>query len=281
MGDPRDSQLPEYPRRVAGAGGRISNVWTWFAAAPPKDPEKQWKESHSAMELARAWCRAGSPSPPSELLDALASTPFDDFRPWDVFAEWETPLDDIKGDTRSHDLIAVGRTIGGSGLLSVEAKAGETFGKSSLTEHLSRAGRGSRIPDRIALLVEAITGQRLDLPGEADKIPLELRDLGYQLFTATIGTVIEAGRRNCSEAALVIHELISADWKPDRSARREQTHRELAAFVAALGSFCSNPADPTVELAVGGSFGPFALHPTRFTPGGIDLYLAHVVTKLG
>lgn len=234
------------------------------------------------MELALAWCREGAPAPPAELLAALSGTPLRDFAAVDAFPEWETPLDKAKGGTRNHDLLAVGwGGDGRPGVVGIEAKAGEPFGNDALAAYLDKnsSRAGSRIPYRIALLVEAVTGQSLELPRDQARLDAALGQIGYQLFTATVGTVIEAGRRNVDCAVMAVHEFVSSGWSRTRLKNQVEAHRQLSSFIEILRANCGGPPG-NAPLSPGAAVGPFQLHATEFCPGGVDLYICHVVTDL-
>ena len=262
--------------RLAGPGTTISGMWSWFAAAPPKGAEKQWKDGRSAKELARAWCRAGIPSMPAEMVETLSShSDTVGFVAWDAIPELVTPLDAERGEARNHDLVVVGVANGAATLVGVEAKAGEPFGDKTVAQRLAAgvATPRSGVSRRIAGLVEAITGQRPDF-ASGEEIPVGLSDRGYQLLTATVGTVIEAGRRHCSRAVLLVHEFAPATPPPNLARDLADARADLDAFVGVLSGDRISHITPTTVV------GPFALHPTAHVPAGVKLYVGKAVTLL-
>lgn len=263
------------PLRITGPGDAITGVWTWFCAAPPKKGERQWKAGRSAMELANAWCRGVTPAPPREMLDALDSHPDTaGFVAWDATAELTTPLDAQRGETRNHDLVVCGHANGTPVLVAVEAKAGERFGDCTLEQQLAAglAKGGSGLPRRIALLVQALTGRALDL-GRGDPLPPELAPRGYQLFTAAVGATVEAARRHCSRAVLLVHVFSPPKPGPKLAG-------ELAAAAADLDMFVSALSGTSRRVSPGCVIGPFPTHATEFLVAGVSLYIGKVETEL-
>ena len=270
-GDPHS--IPEWQalQRVSGPGREISSVWSWFAGAPPKGGERQWKHRHSAKELALAWCRGNRVQMPGAVGQLLGSNKHTaGFVPMDVLPEHVTPLDDFRGETRNHDLIAVGPAASGHTLLAVEAKVTEPLGP-RLDEQLAAAATKptSKVPDRLALLCTALFGEPFDPTRLIDDA--EVRRLRYQLLTASCGAVIEAGRRGCDQAILLIHRF---------------------AELSVDGTFAIDPADtldtdferflraldwqvPTGEATLAG---PFILHPSWHVPQNPRLFLATITT---
>lgn len=222
--------------RLAGPGATISGMWSWFAAAPPKGAEKQWKDGRSAKELARAWCRAGIPAMPKGIIETLGSH-FDmvGFGAWDAIPGLVTPVDAERVEARNHDLVVVGLANGAPTHVGVEAKAGEFLGDKTIAQCLAAGAATPRsgVPRRSARLGEAIAVQRPDFD-TGDMIPAGLSDRGYQLLTATVGTVLEAGRRHCSRAVLLVHEF--APVTPPLKLARDpaDTPADLDGFVGFL-----------------------------------------------
>jgi hypothetical protein len=98
------------PIQAAGPGGEIASMWSWFASAPPKGGERQWKDGRSAKELARAWTRCTRPirdagpyipvlaraSPTRVARVARLSARNERHGLWDVHPEHVTPLDTLR-----------------------------------------------------------------------------------------------------------------------------------------------------------------------------------------
>lgn len=259
------------PVRAVGPGQEFSSIWGWFAAAPPKGRDRQWKDKRSAKELAKAWTHKDSVSIPDGLRRLLDSRPeTSGLTLWDILPEHKTPLDAFGGETRNHDLIGIGRAGGGQTLLAVEAKATEPLGP--LVEDQLTVAQGkpnSKIPQRVDMLSLALFGIRVSDHVDDDIAAWEIGHLRYQLLTASCGAVIEAGRRGCGQAVLIIHEFVAdplSDGHTDAAAALRQ-------FLSKLGA----DDEDRNELA-----GPFSLHRdgVGFIPPGIRLYIGRVITAL-
>jgi hypothetical protein len=261
--------------RITGPGGAITSELTWFCAAPPKKGELQWKAGSSALELARAWCRP-KPAPPLEMLAALDSHPDTaQFAITDAIAEQVTPLDNERGEHRNHDLVAIGTASSGPLLVAVEGKAGEPFGDGTAGAYYAKQfGTSSRVPHRIAGLIAALTGVAVD-PDHAPQLDSELAAHGYQLLTASVGTVLEAARWHCPRAVLLVHEFASEPMTPKQSSGLLKSKLDLDRFVSTISHGAVNEVPP------GTCVGPFPTLPTPFVSGTVALYVAKCRTDLG
>jgi len=257
--------------RATGPGKPITGIWSWFAAAPPKGGERQWKDEHSAKELARAWLRAdGKPAQPDEVTAVLATHPGTaGYAASEVIPEQVTVLDEVRGEGRNHDLIAVGDVNGVATLLAVEAKAREGFGE-DVTERVRRSetSPGSNVPARVVGLLEALTGESLT-PDSTGALRPELGALPYQLLTAATGAVIEARIRQCRRAVLLVHAFGPAGTPED-----ERDTKALDRFVSVLSK------GTVTSLAPSSIIGPYALRPAGRVPADVELYVGRVRTPL-
>lgn len=184
----------------------IRSVDDWFAHAPPKKGAKQWADGRSAKELAKAWFAAPEkPSVPSELqalLDSREETRgivFEHGEP-----ERVTHFDKCGGEGRNADLVLWGHGACGKVLVSVEAKADESFGQiaGQYVRDASSRNPRSRVPERFALLCEGVLGV-----GPENEEACALR---YQLLTATAGAIVDAQHFGAKTVVLVIHEFVGA-----------------------------------------------------------------------
>ncbi len=193
--------------RAVGPGKPIRTPWSWFAQAPPKDGDRHWREGRSALELARAWCRGTSPCQPRERVETLEKHPLTlGFEAWDVVPELVTPLP-FPGEGRNHDIAAIGVVDVVPTFVGVEAKAGERFGDKTVGDcWRNKVGSKSKVPHRVAAMLDLLTGDQPD-PGDPGALDPAIGDRGYQLLTASAGTVLEARRRHCQRAVLLIHEF--------------------------------------------------------------------------
>jgi hypothetical protein len=196
----------------------------------------QWRDSYSAKEQAKAWLRGGRAAVPDEFwallgvvageVDELVGVP-----------EHETRLDRFKR-ARQHDLLIRGRRAGVTSFVAgVEAKACEDF--DGTVGDRASAALPSNKRARCNLLSRALFGRDVFDEASGAVLDAELATHGYQLWTAAVGTIIEAQRQQLAEASLVVHQfsprdLVGAREAGDRrdwTAALERNHRELEVFV--------------------------------------------------
>jgi len=226
-------------------GKEIRSVDDWFKLAPPKKGTAQWKDRRSAKELAKAWFPAsGNPNVPSELrtlLDSRKETrniAFDRGEP-----ERVTRFDRCGGEGRNADLVLWGRCRAGKVLVSIEAKADESFGETA-GEYMQKAvarNPRSRVPDRFDLLCRGLLGVTQASPAA--------RHLRYQLLTGVAGALAEAQACGADITVFVVHEFIGST-NPVKVAANAA---DLNAFVSLLSNRCV----PTVSP--GSLCGPFSV----------------------
>ena len=99
----------------------------------------------------------------------------------------------------------------------------------------------------------------------------DLAGHGYQLWTAAIGTLIEAGNYDATLAILVVHQFVPTPASPVQTGDRRNWPAALADNDAALTTF----------IAALGGFGAARSHPTAFVCGGIELRVAKAQATLG
>lgn len=232
-------------------GGSITSLDQWGAKAPPKG-ETHWREGYSAYELAKAW--VAGPGVPADVRDALDAVPeLTGFKPTaPALAEHVTRLDGFRGEGRNHDLVVLGRAAGGPTVLGVEGKSREPFGplvgkKLEVPEPSNQAARAE-------LLSQALFGRPAADP--------DISGLRYQLLTAAVGTLIEAQKHECTQAVLLVHELLPA--ADVESPKVVDNQNDLDAFVRTLG----------------GGAGPFRSHETDHVNGAVSLFVVKVRTVI-
>lgn len=249
------------PLRAAGPGGAIASAWSWFAAAPPKGGDRQWKRKHSAMELALAWTSAGRVAVPDDVRRMLAGhSDTVGFVALDVLPEHVTSLDEYRGEGRNHDLVVIGRAAAGPTLLAIEAKALEPLGPRLFEQLESAAGkRGSNIPARLGGLCQMLFGSDPVDPRDGQIKDETLKLMRYQLLTAAAGAAIEAARHGCVQAVLVINQFAARDPDGVFDVPAESTlDTDVAGFVQALGW-----TDAFNDGTVAGPFAVAAPHHVR------------------
>lgn len=181
-----------------------------------------------------------------------------------MHVEAQTPFDEHPGGARNHDLLIVGTAAGGSVLVSVEAKAGETLGPTvaqyrRAAEKREAGGKPTNAPARLDALLRRFVSHH-------DPRSERVEELRYQLLTAVAGT-LAAANGSVNHAVLMLHEFLTDD-------RVSRTERDLYRFVTTVFDF--EPPGPhalpwCVELP--------ALEPIA-GEAMPTLYLAHAVTDL-
>jgi hypothetical protein len=182
----------------------IVDLDSWFVHAPPEKGLAQWKDGYSAKEQAKAWLRVGQPRMPDELHSAVSHfVPDADEvhgRP-----EHQTRLDKYSR-ARQHDLFACLRRDGVmTAAVGIEAKACEGF--DGTVGARAAAKPPSKKRARCNLMARALFGHEVLDEESGEVLDAALGAHGYQLWTAAVGTVIEAQRRGLPRAVLIVHQF--------------------------------------------------------------------------
>ena len=239
----------------------IKSVDDWLLFSPPKMKKHHWKDGRSAKELAKAWFETGKPKMPQELENILQSHPLTrNFVPKFAIPEYITHLDNFFGGQRNHDLITSGLSDGKKILVSVEAKADESFGE--LICNVGSKNPNSKIPQRLELLKNSIFGPTTD-----DVIG----NVRYQLLTGVAGALIEAKNKGAGISVFIVHEFISKalDYK-----KIEQNSDDLEYFVRILSRKTDLLIQSNELIEIDGIPGG------EFVPSGIKLLIGKTKTKL-
>jgi hypothetical protein len=109
-------------------------------------------------------------------------------------------FDSFRGEARNCDLLVKGECKVGAVLISIEAKADESFGNLIGEAFDSGAARErSRVPDRIRLLTLGVLGRDVE----------ESRGLRYQLLHGIAGALTSAKRHGAKTAVFLVHEFLT------------------------------------------------------------------------
>jgi hypothetical protein len=222
------------------AGDPIRSFTDWEAyAMPPARKLKHWKQGRSAFELGRIWTAAGQPIVPPELAAILQAHPAT--RSLAIqrgVTELETPLPFGNGGPRCHDLALLARSKESSALISIEAKADESFG-GAVAEELAKASRRprSRFPSRLNWLSLSLLGLPAFQESPSKGLSPAIASLPYQLFPAVAGTLLEAARQQANAAIFIVHEFRTPLTAYEKIRRNS---RALDEFLRSL--FKSDPA---------------------------------------
>lgn len=244
--------MPDTLAVTGPRGAAIKSVDDWRRHAPPAKGADHWKAGRSAMELAHAWFRTSTPALPHEVAAALECSPLTQrFRVETAWPEHEMKLDH-RGKGRQHDLLARGSAGGRPAVMSVEAKADESFGPTisgylaeCVRKGVSRKDEGlapSGVPDRIRDLCMLLFGSDV-----SDAI----QALRYQLLHSVAGTVLEAAKSDADTCVFMVHEFPQAASPRKRRANANDLDR-----------FASVLAGKSIEVAPGTLIGPFFIQPS-------------------
>ena len=235
----------------------IYSLSDWLIYAAPAKKEAHLKDLRSAMELAKCWFRNGVATVPLELQALFnANEITKDIVIPKGYPERETRLDNY-GKGRNHDLVLIGEAGAERILISVEAKADESYGK-VVGEYLKTVSPRSNVPNRIEQLTSSILGTN-----SSDH-------LRYQLLHAIAGTLIEAREHGATQAIFLVHEFHSNQTNARNIARN---NNDLDAFLSELFEQPIN-LEPNLLL------GPVAVNGGEYVPGDVPLYVGRVVTEL-
>ena len=159
----------------------ISSLEQWFNIAPPKGEAAQWKPGRSAQEMARFALSDRFP----EFINSVLTEYGIKENSFNCEPEAETPFEKGMGTNgpRNHVLLMIGKNT----VVGIEAKVSETFDKQIKDK---RVGTSENMNTRLDSCLDYIYKER----------PENAEDLYYQLFSATIGTVIEAKKHNYKNA---------------------------------------------------------------------------------
>lgn len=241
-------------------GQEIYTLEEWFNYSPPAQPKLHWRDGRSAKELAKSWLKKNGPTVPIEITELLKShiDTIDVLPEWGV-PEYETKLDDFKGNGRNHDLLILGTARDKRTLISVEAKVDESFGD-IVNDYVSKSIRSnprSKVPDRITQLSEAIFGK------------MDIGLLRYQLLHAVAGTLIEAKNHKANQAIFIVHTFLPFG---KQSKKAKQNDSDFQTFMQCLTGASIQPN----QLV-----GPVFVHGGGLVSGDIPLYIGKLETVLG
>ncbi len=232
----------------------LTSHLAWVEKLEPKNR----RPGTSAPTLAAAW------SGPLDLVGALATHPtFAGVAISTATVEEKAKFDTHGGNVRNHDVVVRGTTTAGdSVVVCVEAKAGETLGKTVAEQKVAAeealtANANSKANERLNDLVARLCRHPIEDPRVAA--------LRYQLLTAWAGTLVSGA--GAAHVVLAVHEF-RTDGRPDD--KSEFNADELGRFASAVLG-CEIPSADSIPWCVG-------------VPDveGVDaaLYVAHVVTDL-
>ena len=233
--------------------------------APPKS-EKQWVDGRSAKETARAWLQGGADNLPGDVEDLLRShRDFGSVIHWTAEPEARLRFDHFRGEPRNSDLAIHAEDSGGKFLIAVEAKADEPFAE-KVSDALSNA------LERYTLNAESKGIARIQQLARALFVGREsgqsaLRDLRYQLLTASAGALCEAERHGYTRSLLLIQEFVTDKTRNSKHARNA---KDLDRFIYRLSSGENSSLDS------GEIVGPICVPRYPLASANVDLYIGKI-----
>ncbi len=205
----------ENPSRQA-----IRSFGDWLPLAHPPDAAVEWKDFHSAKELARAYFRADSPAVPEEMVALLNSRPEAQGFQIDAAVAGKSIVAATHwAKKRYSDLLLYGHRGQESMVIVIEAVADQPFGDTIDDALMHGTNPDNPRPALIYDLSCAVFGRPIDA---------ELRRLRYQLLHGLAATIIEAGNQRAAFAVFVVHEFLSLSLDFDGVMRN---HKDLTEFV--------------------------------------------------
>lgn len=203
--------------RYEKEGRAIDNLKTWEELGKPKE-NYQWKEGRSARLMAELAIER-KPEFAKRVSDLLAECGIAE-QDFVCEPEAKTCLGEemYPGGPRNHDLLMRGNDC----VIGIEAKVSEPFGKEIGKQQKSTKGN---ISNRAELL------RKFLMP---DKTQDEVSGIGYQLFTATRGTMcaaLEHGVEKC--IMLVITFKGNVEKEKNYDANCEKNTKDIANFLKA------------------------------------------------
>lgn len=173
----------------------------WFIAAPPQKGRAQWRDGKSAKEFAK-YVTHGKKAFKNLInriikdcyglsINSLVGEP-----------EATTDLPFSTRGPRQHDLLL--HDDNNEIVIGIEAKVDEAFGEKSIYEETEKASEDKM--NRIKWLINTL------LPVQYQDINNKnVKDIGYQLFTGTAGTLLEAYRRKVQKCIFLVISLHNAN----------------------------------------------------------------------
>lgn len=250
-------------------GIEIRSLEDWELRAGPKSQD-QWVDGRSAKEAARAWLGLNGSELPVEVRKTLSShASFSNVHEWVSEPEAKLSFDSFPGEPRNSDLVVYAKDAFGEFLVAVEAKADEPFGETvpdALASALERYVQNTRSNGvtRIQQLAVALLGSR------QNEEPA-LKDIRYQLLTATAGALCEAERRGLDRAVLLIHEFVTDKTSDEK---HYANARDLNSFVARL----SHGAVTSVQSEY--LYGPFTVPGAPLLSTKVNLFVGKATRVL-
>jgi len=252
----------------------VETLEQWRIHGLPPERVGHWKPGRSACELGTSWNRSGTVCVPQEIeamLQSHAGTRGAIIH--SGFIEHETVLPFSAVGPRCHDLFLLGNCSDKSPLvLSIEAKADESFDAAIEEKIVKLSGKKSNFPTRLEWLTYYLFDESAFTDFEERILKQTYARMPYQLFAAVGSLCLEANRYGAQRAVLIVHEFrtnLTEDKKMDVNANalydflnqlwvRNASRRAVANFgvfegplTMQSGSFGGVPFPKNIYLYVG------------------------------
>lgn len=245
----------------------IKNIDDWNRLCPPAGKDKQWKDGRSAKELAKDWTiNKGQP-----LINILnLSKEFLGVNFLIASPEFESKFDNYLGKGRQNDLLILGGNEKGQVLISIEAKADETF-EEKIGKYYNKALKNrennlnTNIPNRIEGLNKNILG---------NKNIESISELRYQLLHGIAGTIAESKRFGIDRAIFVVSTYQSKDPELFNKKKHDNNSKDLDDFVRCLSK------DQINEIKNNELKGPFKFENSQYCSSDLELYILKIETLI-
>jgi len=205
-------------------GHQITSTKEWFEFAPPKGKEKQWKEGRSALEMANFSLSNSFPILITKVLNETKLSPSETGFICEPEANSSFGKGFGKGEPRNHDLLMIGKNT----LIGIEAKVSESF-----DVRIREKRKQVKSEQRINKFLDFVYG---------DKKPNNVENLYYQLFSAVLGSIKEAERRNISNVIVLV--LVFKDPRITNTAELNSIKNNNTAYDDFIKSLYVNMEEP-------------------------------------
>lgn len=210
--------------KVEKKSRQINTVDDWKRYAPPMEVNKQWKKGRSAFCLASFVLSDKFGAKIQELIESLGLSCPAEFV-CEPEAQTSFPVESMgERGPRNHDLLMVSDDL----LIGIEAKVSESF--ADTIKDWKEKGRqnkdgGKNRTKRLEGFCDILYGNNR---------PDNLNELRYQLFAATVGTILEAkerGIKKCMMLVLVFEGNVARESDYDNNVKKNDED---------FGNFCNS-----------------------------------------
>jgi len=221
----------------------INDAEIWHTVAPPKDSKKQWKNGRSAKELARFATDLSFAEFITKVLDDELIKEKEFVCEPEAETRFEKKGNDENidlgtGGPRNHDLLMIGKNC----VIGLEAKVSEPFGNNTVEQEWEKAETVNKKEKRIPGLIKFLSNKD---HSDFKSTPTSIKNLQYQLLTATVGTILEAKRRKKKQAIVLV--LIFTGNVAKEDGYKQKIDRNNKAFDAFNKEFFEGKGETTIQ----------------------------------